>query len=241
MPSALTTPIYNNVIRYLGDAQVPQEILRRRRLSLQTFRRMGTPVLLKRMFTIDDVSSGDAQLSTNYDTIYGQSTHDDPFSYGIGYVSTETQEGEWINLEGELVIADTPEAGWTPAPKYRGYGPGYLTYAILPDAPEDVFRFSPEGGLLHTQISRTQLPWWPQVGDNDLLIVCEINAQEQIIATKERYQLKQVTPTTMRGLDRFGRREFNADAAGNRFWVGQSCEVTKVPETDPIYQVETDR
>jgi hypothetical protein len=51
-----------------------------------------------------------------------------------------------------------------------------------------------------------------------------------------------VQPITMRGNDRFGRREvLGANLAGNRFWIGQECEATKVPDYDPIYQVEADR
>lgn len=241
MPSSLSTPTYNNVIRYLGDAGIPQDILRRRKQTQQTMRRMGTPVLIKHMFDIDDVTKGIAEPTVNFDTTYGQSTQDDPLSYGVGYQSVETQPGEWVTPARELIVSDNPQEGWVPAPKYRGYGPGYLTYAIIPDAPEDVFRLTPEGALLHTQISRTQLPWWPFCGDNDLLIVCQIDIQEKIIETYERYQLKQVTPITMRGRDRLGRKEFQATAANNRFWIGQYSEMVKVPETDPIYNVEVDR
>lgn len=233
---------YNNVIKYYGELNTPQDILRRRKQSLETMKRLGTPVLIKKMYTVDDVEKGIATESPNFATAYGQSTHDDEISYGVGYCSVETQPGEWIDNEGQLQVTDSPQTGWEPAPKYRGYGPGYLTYCILPDAAEDVFRPTPEGLLLHTQIARTQLPWWPLCHDNDLLIVCELDAQQNIIATQERYQLHQVQPITMRGLDRWGQREFKANAAGNRFWIGQYCEANKVyAETDPIYAVEVDR
>lgn len=242
MPSILTEPEYLNVIRYTGEAaEVPQDIRRRRSLTMETMRRMGTPVLIKHMYNIDDVAKGVAVETSNYDTIYKASAHDDPLSYGVGYSSVETQEGEWIDEEGNLQIAAAAEPGWEPAPKYRGYGPGYLTYVILPDAPEDIWKTTPEGALLHTQQQLIQLPWWPMCGDNDLLIVVELDAQERIINTYERYQLKLVHPISMRGLNRLGQREFNVNAAGNRFWVGQQAEANKVLETDPIYDVEADR
>jgi hypothetical protein len=255
MPTALFKPIYHNVIRYLGDSGLPQDILRRRRLSLETMRRMGTPVLIKHLFTIQDVEKGIAEPSVGLDTIYDQPIHDDQLSYGTGYVSVEqVPRGEWIKPAtetevAELIITEKPEPEWIKAPLYRGYGPGYLTYAILPDAPEDVYKLTEEGALIRTQQARLQLPWYPQVGDNDLLIVCEIDSAEQIVNTFERYQLKQVYPITMRGSaalqrDKLGRREKdtgNLTAGGNRHLVGQQCEANKVPETDPLYNVEVDR
>ncbi len=249
MPSALTKPIYNNVIRYLGDAGIPHEILRRRRAHLEMMRRMGTPVLVKKMFNIED-TEGDEPIATyspNWDTNMRQPMHDDPFSYGVGYVSVQTAPGEWTIPANEeetasLIITDNPEPGWLPAPMYRGYGPGFLTYAILPDAPEDIFKHTEEGLLLHTQQARVQLPWHPELGDNDLMIMVELDATENIIQTFERFELKKVSPITMRGRDRWGRREgTRMIAGGNRFTVGAQCELSKVPETDPIYNVETDR
>lgn len=256
MPSALLKPIYHNVIRYLGDSGVPQDILRRRRLSLETMRRMGTPVLIKHMLTIQDVEEGTAESSVGLDTIYQQPIHDDQLSYGIGYTSVErAPRGEWIKPATEteaaqLVIREEPELPeWIPAPLYRGFGPGYLTYAILPDAPEDRYKLTEEGALIRVQQARLQLPWYPQVADNDLLIPVEINSSEEILQTFERYQLKQVYPITMRGSaalqrDGLGRREqdtISMTAGGNRHLVGQQCEANKVPETDPIMLVETDR
>lgn len=255
MPSALLKPIYKNVIRYLGDSGIPQDILRRRRLSLETMRRFGTPVLIKHMYTIADVEKEIAEPSVGLDTIYQQPIHDDQLSYGIGYVSVEkSSRGEWIKPAtetepAELKIQEEPEPEWEAAPLYRGFGPGYLTYAILPDAPEDVYKLTEEGALIRTQQAKLQLPWYPQVGDNDLLITCEIDNSEKIVQTFERYYLKQVFPITMRGAaalqrDGFGRREQDTSsmtAGGNRHLVGTQCEASLIPKTDPIYLVEIDR
>lgn len=242
MPSALQSPEYNNVIHYLGEGIVPQNIKRRRRQTMEVLRRMGTPVLIKHMYNIDDVAKGIATESPNFDTTYKQSAQSDPISYGVGYISVETQAGEWIDTEGNLRIQPNKEEGWEPAPKYRGYGPGYLTYVILPDAPEDVFKRTPQGLLLHTQLSRVQLPWWPYVGDMDLLITVELDAQERITEAIDRYRLHKVTPVTMRGLDRHGQREFGApNAGGNRYWIGAQCEANRELDTDAVYNVEWDR
>lgn len=242
MPTSLIKPIYKNVIRYKGDVAVPHDVMRRRRQTMETMRRMGTPVLLKHKFNIDDVSEEKAQISPRFDTVYGQGSHDDPISNGVGFVSVETSRGEWIDpATGGIVITDNPTQTLLPAPTYRGYGPGYLTYVILPDAPEDIYKTSEEGALIKIQQARVQLPWWPLMGDNDIMIVVELDESENVINSFERYELKQVQPISMRGRDRHGRREVEALSAGNRHFVGQYCEATKVPETDVIYKVEVDR
>ena len=104
IPTALLKPIYKNVLRYLGDQGVPQDMLRRRRLSLETMRRFGTPVLIKHMYTIEDVEKEIAEPSVGLDTVYQQPIHDDQLSYGIGYVSVEkSPRGEWIKPATETV------------------------------------------------------------------------------------------------------------------------------------------
>lgn len=244
MPSILTEPIYTDVRRYLGDPQTPWDIKNQRTYAYEAFQRLGTPVLIKRMYTIEDVENGVAKESPTMDDIYKQSTHaTDLLSYGVGYVSIETIEGEWYDpVTFDMFVSEAkPYANYLPAPKYRGYGPGMLTYAILPDRPEDQWKLTPQGAMIRQQTAMVQLPWWPQCGDNDLVITCRLSADGRITKTDERYQLKQVTPLTMRGSDRWGAREFEANAAGNRYWVGQQAEMTKVPTNDIVYQLETDR
>ncbi len=178
------------------------------------------------------------------DDILGQTTHVTDFlSFGVGYVSVDTQPGEWYDPATNQVYASAtiPNPTYKPAPKYRGYGPGFLTYAILPDRQEDVFKLTPQGAMVRQQTATVQLPWWPQVGDNDFLACVRLFNNGRIAQTYERYQLKMVTPITMRGYDRGGNREFEANAGGNRFWVGQQCELVKVPNNDILYQLETDR
>jgi hypothetical protein len=223
---------------------VPWDISHARRSNLEVMRRMGTPVLLKHHYNIQDVENGVAQESPTMDDIYKQSTYaTDELSYGVGYVSVETQDGEWYDPRtGQLYISHTiPQAGFLPAPKYRGYGPGYLTYAILPDRPEDAWKLTQQGTLIRQQTAKVQMGWWPTVGDNDLLIVVSLDSSGQVAETYERYQLKQVSPITMRGLDRGGHRESDTTAGGNRYWIGQEMESAKMPPNDVVYQVECDR
>lgn len=248
MPSILDQPIYNNVREYYGDPDTPQSIKRFRKNDLQTMRRVGTPIILKRMYTDEDVQNGVAQQAQTLDTTYGSSLYaQDYISYGVGFSSIETQDGEWVNTQtGELEISpympdDDMGTVFTPAPRYRGYGPGFLTYGILPDRPEDAWKLTEQGALIRTQAAMVQLPWWPQVGDNDLLITVRLDRTGNVVESYERYELKMVTPITIRGQDRRGNREFPVNAGGNRFWINQQAEMIKIPTNDIRYQVEIDR
>lgn len=245
--SILAEPIYTDVRYYVGDEVVPHDVKLLRRSTHEAMQRVGTPVILKRMYTIADTEGDNppAKRSPAMDPIYQQTLANDPLSYGVGFVSMETQDGEWYDpATGKLYISDVrPHTTYLPAPKYRGYGPGFLCYVILPDRPEDVFKLDPRGALIQLQSATVQLPWWPQVGDNDLMVTVSLDEAGRVIEDFERFQLKQVVPITMRGEDRRGAREFPVNTGGNRYWIGQQCEVSPVPESanNPIYNVEIDR
>ena len=221
---------------------VPREILRLRKNVQETMLRFGSPVLIKHMYSDLDVKNGVALPSPNFNDVYGQSHHGDPIAHGAGYVSVETERDEWVGPNGDLVTGTTvsPGAGYVLAPKYRGYGPGYLTYAILPDVAEDVFKLTETGALIRVQQAQAQMGWYPEVNDNDLIIVCEIDSNERITATHERYLAKMTNPVSMRGRDRGGRRERNEDF-GNRYIINQWFEMTLIPATDPLYNIDVDR
>lgn len=246
-PLALPPPTVNtnritNVIRYVGGANVPHDIISLRENSLDLMRWMGTPVIIKHMFNDDDVKAGRAIASPNFSNIYKQTRKDDPISYGIGYVSVETSPNEWVSPEGKLVVGPTssPGAGYTPAPKYRGYGPGYLTYVIFPDAAEDVFKPNEVGALIRIQRAQVQMGWFPEVNDNDLVMVAEINNGERIVATHERFLARMTNPVSIRGYDQRGRREYSEDF-GNRHIVNQQFELDLLPSNHVLYGVESDR
>jgi hypothetical protein len=211
---------------------------------MQAMMRMGTPVILKHMYNIADVNKGIAKKSPTWDDIYGQERHDDPFSHGVGFVSVEDSDNEWIHPDtGQIVVSETsPGAGYVKAPMYRGYGPGYLTFAILPDVAEDMFKLDESGALIRIQNARAKMGWFPEVNDNDLLILCEIDGKEQVVDTHERYKLKQATQISHRGLNRRGRRYPGEPMDfGNQLAVNQVFELALIPTNDTAYEVEVDR
>lgn len=233
-----------NVIHYLGEDYIPQDARRRRMQVQQAMIRMGTPVIVKHMYNIEDVEDGIAKKSPTWDDIYAQERHDDPFSHGVGFVSVENSDNEWINpINGQIVVSNSsPGAGYVIAPKYRGYGPGYLTFAILPDVAEDMFKLDESGALIRVQNARAKIGWYPEVNDNDLLILATLDGREQVVDTHERYRLKQTTQITHRGLNRRGVR-FPGEAMdyGNQVTINQSFELALIPPNDVIYHVEIDR
>lgn len=227
--------------KYVGEDNTPQDIKRRRRQVYDAMRHMGSPVLVKHMYNADDFEKGKAVKSDNYDSVYGQTRHNDPLSHGIGFSSLELSENEWVMPDGSLTKSGDQPAGGKPAPKYRGFGPGYLIYMIQPDAAEDMFKVNETGALIKIQSATAQAPWFPEISDNDLIINVEIDGAGNILDTFERYQAKMVNPISMRGFgDRRGRREGTEDG-GNRFIVNQQFEMTLVPDTDVLMQVDTDR
>jgi hypothetical protein len=228
--------------KYVGAQNVPQDVKRRRRQVYDAMRRFGTPMLVKHMWNPEDAENGVATQSPGFDPVYGQTRNHDPLSHGVGYVSTELSDTEWYNTStGAIVTASTsPGAGYAQAPKYRGFGPGYLVYIIEPDAALDFFKVNEVGSFIKIQTATAQAPWWPDINDNDLLINVVLDGAGTIVETLERYQAKQSNPISIRGLDRRGRREYSEDG-GNRHVVGQSFEMTLVPPNDALYSVETDR
>lgn len=234
---------YHHVAKYVGESNVPHDIKRMRRYVYELMRRMGTPILVKKMFTEADVAGGMVIPSPNLDSVYGQTRNRDPLSHGVGYVSVETSPNEWIDPStSRIVVSDTsPGAGFTPAPRYRGYGPGYLTYFIEPDAAEDYFKHTPEGVLIKVQTATAQAPWWPDIDDNDLLIHVTLDQSGFITGTQQRYQAKMTNPVSIRGArERRGRQEYSADF-GSRYLVNQTFEMVLLPKSHELQKIEVDR
>jgi hypothetical protein len=233
-----------NVTDYIGEANIPNDVRRRRRQVQQLMTRMGTPVVIKHRYNDEDVEEGIAERSPNFDDIYNQSSNTDHLSHGVGWVSVEKSANEWINPnDGSIVVSNTsPGAGYTRAPKYRGYGPGYLTYLILPDVSEDEFRIDASGAIIRAQVARAQMGWYPAVNDTDILILVQLDRAQRIINSFERYQLKETSPISVRGQNRGGgRRPNEAVDFGNQHVLNQTFELTLIPPNDEIYRVEIDR
>jgi hypothetical protein len=226
-----------NVIRYVGEPNVPYDTADLRANSLDLFRWMGTPVIIKHRYNPEDVASGIATQSPNWSDVYKQTRGKDPLSYGVGFVSVETSPDEFVTTDGRLTT--TANTGIL-APRYRGYGPGYLTYVVFPDASEDIYKPNEIGVLQRIQRAQVQMGWYPEVNDNDLIIVTEIDDSENVIATHERFLARMTNPVSLHGFDQGGRREYT-ESFGNRRIINQQFELDLLPENHILYNVETDR
>lgn len=235
-------------MEYYGEPNVPRDIVRRRKSNMDAMRRFGSPVVIKHMYNDDDVQKGLAVRSPNFDDEYGQTRNRDPLSHGVGFVGAIDgvpilSSNEWYDTTGAggiLRSVEQPSSSHALAPKYRGYGPGYLTYVIMPDVSEDVFKMNDGGVLIRTQQARVQMGWFPEANDNDILITCQIDQAFRVTQTFERYELKQTNPISIRGLDRKGRREYSEDF-GNRHCVQQDFEMSLTPSNSEVMAVEVDR
>lgn len=250
MPIVYVDPIDDSteqlrrVMHYYGSAEAPRDVKQLRASNMEMMRAMGSPVVVKHKYNAEDVENGIAVASPNRSTTFKQTRRNDPVSHGVGFVSVETSPTEWLAPDASEVVRadDSPGPGWTNAPRYRGYGPGYLVYLIEPDRAEDLFKLGETGAIIKVQNALAQAPWYPEINDNDLVINVQLGRNHEVVGTYERYEAKQTSPVTTRGYDRRGSREYTEDG-GNRFVIGQKFEMALVPRTpnEEVYKVEVDR
>lgn len=229
----------NYVQKYVGERTVPGDIKRLRRSSLEMMRRLGTPVIVKHMYNDEDRRQGVADESPVYRNVLGSTRQGDMISHGVGFVSREKSTNEWI-APSALVVDEDPGGDAPLAPKFRGYGPGFLTWIVEPDAALDFYKHSEEGVFIRVQTAQATAPWWPEINDNDLIIHVVLDRQGKVLETTERYEAKMTDPVSIRGLDRRGRQEYGGDL-GNRHVINQTFEMALLPEEHPSYGVEIDR
>lgn len=232
---------YHHVAKYVGERNVPHDIARDRRYVYELLRRMGTPILYKKMLNQEDTFDGTVTESANFDPIYGQTRNRDPLSHGIGFVSTELSEEEWIDPTTSQILTGLKNPSYMKAPKYRGFGPGMLIYIIEPDTAVDFFKHTPEGVFMKVQTATAIAPWWPDINDNDLLIHVELDRSGYIVGTQERYQAKMANPISIRGAkERRGRQEYTGDF-GSRYVINTTFEMVLLPRNHEYMNVEVDR
>ena len=225
----------------VGPPNTPQEVKRLRRENMDLCRRMGQPVVVRHMFSIEDVDAGIAQqCPACYDSVYDQVRGDCPVCYGVGFASVVLNNASpplWITTQGTVVQASSQPAGSIKAPQYGGFGVPYLTWLVEPDVAVDVFRISGEGVMTQQYDAQGFAPWTPTLGDNDLCINVEVDKGGfTIVEALDRFQLKKVQQVTVRG---FGRRTAPG-SLGQPLLIGQTFEMNKIPTTTQLAKVPYD-
>jgi hypothetical protein len=114
-----------------------------------------------------------------------------------------------------------------------GFADGKIVYVTLGDAPTQIIRPSPQGTLIMDQHPQMNAPWIPEMGDGDLIILADFDPSTwEVLDMHERYELREVNPTTIRGPHLRGKSSPSA-----RWRVGQSSQVDKLPWGHPFYDV----
>lgn len=214
---ALTKLSFKNV----GPPNTPQEIKRLRRQNMDQMRRTGEPVIHKHRYNSGDATAGLAKnCPACWDDIRGASRGDCMVCFNSRYVSLENDPAQWIDESGYLTDIPTD----LPAPLYGGYGPPFLTWMVEPDTSVDVFQVNNQGVLVNTQQAQGYAPWYPRMGDNDLIINVRLSTDDFTIQEiQERYELKKVNPQTVRGLGRIANYQ--------DYYIGQQFEMARILDT----------
>jgi hypothetical protein len=209
-------------------ADAPQEIKRARRQVMDMLRKSGQPVILKHRFSTKDVENGVAKTCPAcWDEDLQQTRGDCPVCFRVGYVSVEDDPTNYIDNRGRLTT--DPSTG-VAAPLFGGFGQGYLTWMIEPDASVDVFKPDEAGVMVQTQQAQGYAPWYPTLFDNDLCINVSLARDGQtVLSTNERWELKLVNPNTIRG--------WGSLPSGVVHNVWQTFEMARAPDNTIFYQV----
>jgi hypothetical protein len=113
-----------------------------------------------------------------------------------------------------------------------GFDNGTLVPVTIGDSQEDVFRPNEQGILIHERHPGMTAPWTPDMGDDDLVIVVEVDPITlDIIEMGDRYMLREVTPVTIRG------PSFKSTAHMKPYKVNQESMIDLLPYGHPFYNV----
>lgn len=110
-----------------------------------------------------------------------------------------------------------------------GFGDGIITHVTIADSSEDTVRIGPGGVLIAHTTPGFTAPWWPDMGDGDLLITGDFDGEGELVYPRERYVLGQVDTVTMRG--------YQEQIQTREFVVNQAGQLTKLPWEHVFYQV----
>jgi len=115
-----------------------------------------------------------------------------------------------------------------------GFSDPVIVFVTLQDAQTDTIRISPNGTLVMDTHPQLTSPWNPEMGDGDMIILADFaTGTWEITDLHERYELKEVTPVTMRG----PHFSLQPEVGRNRFRISQQANVDKLPYGHPLYEV----
>lgn len=112
-----------------------------------------------------------------------------------------------------------------------GFADGVIIFATISDAPVDQLKIGPQGYILYDKHPQFTAPWYPNMGDGDLIIQAEFDrANWSVLATGDRFELNNVTPVTIRGI-------FGPFTDYKLYKVQQTSEIDRIPNLHHYYDV----
>lgn len=112
-----------------------------------------------------------------------------------------------------------------------GFADGVIIFATIADAPTEQLKISPQGYILFDRHPQFKAPWYPDMGNGDLIITANFDrATWSVLSTGDVFELKNVAPVTVRGL-------FGVFSDYKLFKVEQSAEIDRVLNDHIYYNV----
>lgn len=111
-----------------------------------------------------------------------------------------------------------------------GYADGVIAWMTFSDAAQTNIRIGQGGILLFDREPQLTAPWLPELGNGDLIITADFEADTFTIEEeRDRFVLKEVEPVTMRG--------FQKKVQTVEYRVNQRSQIDRVPDGDYLYDV----
>lgn len=114
-----------------------------------------------------------------------------------------------------------------------GFADAVLVFVTLGDTVQDVIQANEQGVLMMQRHPQLSAPWYPEMGDGDIIVTGEFDEEMKFVKEKDRYVLSEVTPTTMRGFPKGARRAIE-------YKVSQTGQVDLLPYGHQYYNVPLD-
>lgn len=112
-----------------------------------------------------------------------------------------------------------------------GYDDGIIQFVTISDTPVDQLKIDKEGYILFDKHPEITAPWYPDMGDGDLIILADFDfADWKVLSTSDRYELNEVKPTTIRG-------PFQTNPSFQFFKIQQTAKMDRLPNGHVYYNV----
>lgn len=112
-----------------------------------------------------------------------------------------------------------------------GFDDGVIIFATIDDAPVDQLKISPQGVVLFERHPQFVAPWYPTMGDGDLIITADFDrATWAILKTNDIFELNMVEPITVRGI-------FGTYTDYKLYKTQQKADIDRIPNTHIYYSM----